>query len=163
MPAHDSFQTFASSSPTVPNFSSVPQQPRPQLSTFDASAHPPAQQARREDATVPSYDALHHAMLGGDLTASEKEKADYYSDEGHWADASPHGPDGRKGPPAALTILQPPKAVFASAPNTPSSPRALAFGDESASIRTKHVANKSMDWSRFSVLVKEKERKGEKR
>lgn len=154
-----------STSPTVPAFVAVPSQPRPQLSTYPSPAHPQQQQQ------PPYYQQEQH------LTPAEKEKQDYYGDQDHWADAPAYpsqahqandfgASGGRKAAPPALTILQPPRATFTEAPATPSSPAALAFGDEASSVRgreARHRANKSMDWSRFSILVKEKERKGEKR
>ncbi|ORY90278.1 hypothetical protein BCR35DRAFT_328908 [Leucosporidium creatinivorum] len=152
-----------STSPTVPAFVAVPSQPRPQLSTYPSPAHQHTQQQ------PPYYTQEQH------LTPAEKEKQDYYGEQDHWADAPSYPAQahqgggefgsGRKAAPAALTILQPPRATFSEAPATPSSPAALAFGDEASSVRgreARHRANKSMDWSRFSILVKEKERKGEK-
>lgn len=141
----------------IPAFVALPSQPRPQLSAYPSGSPP----------HYPSSDE-------GYLTPAEKEKADYYyasydDGGGHWADPpavfAEQGQGGRKGPPPQLNILQPPKAVFTEAPSTPLSPAALAFGDEASSVRgrqARHQLKKSMDWSRFSILVKEKERKGEK-
>ncbi|GAA5899022.1 hypothetical protein JCM6882_004594 [Rhodosporidiobolus microsporus] len=175
--------------------------PAPQLSTYAPSSHPPQMSMAPRDpsptsglpplppaspqmvqlpsapaaVTLPAYDQ------GDWRTAAEQEKDAYYSrgggsDDGHahWANAppSPFHQEGRKAAPAPI-LLPPPKAAFASAPNSPMSLKmAQEFGDVS-SVKdgfgrvereggrgAAEVRKSGLDWARFSMMVKQRE--GEK-
>ncbi|GAA5836134.1 hypothetical protein JCM11251_007378 [Rhodosporidiobolus azoricus] len=159
--------------------------PAPQLSTYAPSSHPPhmAQVQRGPSPTsalppvpqthVPSPPAPAAMTLpaydqGDWRSAAEQEKDAYHargSDDGHWADVPSHvGEGGRKGAPPAI-LLPPPKAAFASAPNSPMSLKmAEQFGDVSSVKEGKvggrgaaEVRKSGLDWARFSMMVKQRE------
>jgi hypothetical protein len=161
----------------------------PQMSTYSAATSPPPRihvsMAERQVQINQSPLAMHAPPLPSPPSLAQQEKANYYARSqlqtsppkvtvGGGTLPSYHGSNGTKKGAIPSPILPPPRAAFASSGDSPlQSPiswkQAQEFGDVGSIRSGSHglrvgeggggANTENTDWSRYSVLVKESEKK----